>query len=252
MVRDDLTQTLLDLLRRREAGEVPRYARVLIETSGLADPAPILHALMTDAALAATHALRSVVTLVDALHGEATLARHPEAQRQVMLADRILVTKPDLGARAAGCHPRAEPRRAAARGGAWRGRAQTGSSPPRRGPPSCRTGRARHTAGIASIVIEREAPIPALALTLWLQGLAEHAGARLLRLKGLVALAEQPERPAVLHAIQHMVHPLEWLDAWPNADRRSRIVLIGERIPRHFPARLLAAIEAEVADATRR
>ena len=69
---------------------MPRYARVLIETSGLADPAPILHALMTDAALAATHRLRSVVTLVDALHGEATLARHPEAQRQVMLADRIL------------------------------------------------------------------------------------------------------------------------------------------------------------------
>lgn len=108
---------------------------------------------------------------------------------------------------------------------------------------------ARHTQGVASIVIEREAPIPALALTLWLQGLAEHAGARLLRLKGLVALAEQPERPAVLHAIQHMVHPLEWLDAWPGADPRSRIVLIGERIPRHFPTRLLAAIEAEVLSA---
>ena len=60
----------------------------------------------------------------------------------------------------------------------------------------------------------------ALALTLWLQGLAEHAGARLLRLKGLVALAEEPERPAVIHAIQHMVHPLEWLEAWPGADRR--------------------------------
>ena len=111
---------------------------------------------------------------------------------------------------------------------------------------------ARHTAGLGSIVLEREAPIPALALTLWLQGLAEHAGARLLRLKGLVALAEQPERPAVLHAIQHMVHPLEWLETWPSGDRRSRIVLIGERIPRHFPARLLAAIEAEVADATGR
>ena len=64
-----------------------------------------------------------------------------------------------------------------------------------------------------AITIEREAPIPALALTLWMQALAEHAGARLLRLKGLVALAEAPERPAVLHAIQHVVHPLEWLDA---------------------------------------
>ncbi|MEN0074763.1 MAG: GTP-binding protein, partial [Paracraurococcus sp.] len=104
-----------------------------------------------------------------------------------------------------------------------------------------------------AIAIEREAPLPALALTLWLQGLAEHAGPRLLRLKGLVALAECPERPAVLHAIQHLVHPLDWLEAWPGGERRSRIVLIGERIPRHFPARLLAAVEAEVAaEAARR
>ena len=248
VVRDDLAQTLLDLLRRREAGEVPRYARVLVETSGLADPAPILHALMTDEALGATHALRSVVTLVDALHGEATLARHPEAQRQVMLADRILVTKPDLAA-----PPRdairalnpAAPLREAMHGAAepdW-----LFAPAPR--PAELPDWAARHTAGLAAIVIEREAPIPALALTLWLQGLAEHAGARLLRLKGLVALAEQPERPAMLHAIQHMVHPLEWLEAWPTADHRSRIVLIGERIPRHFPARLLSAIEAEVAGA---
>jgi G3E family GTPase len=251
VVRDDLVRTLLDLLRRREAGEVPRYARVLIETSGLADPAPILHALMTDEALAATHTLRSVVTLVDALHGEATLARHPEAQRQVMLADRILVTKPDLAA-----PPRdairalnpAAPLREAVHGAAdpdW-----LFAPAPR--PAELPGWAAHHTAGVASIVIEREAPILALALTLWLQGLAEHAGPRLLRLKGLVALAEQPGRPAVLHAIQHMVHPLEWLDAWPGPDRTSRIVLIGERIPRHFPARLLAAIETEVLHATAR
>lgn len=250
VVRDDLTRTLLDLLRRRAAGEVPRYARVLIETSGLADPAPILHALMTDEALGATHALRSVVTLVDALHGAATLARHPEAQRQVMLADRILVTKPDLAA------PPAEAIRALNPAAPMREVTHGAADPdwlfaPASRPADLPDWAARHTAGLASIVIEREAPIPALALTLWLQGLAEHAGARLLRLKGLVALAEQPDRPAVLHAIQHMVHPLEWLEAWPGADRTSRIVLIGERIPRHFPARLLAAVEAEVLSALR-
>ncbi|TDH62724.1 GTP-binding protein [Dankookia rubra] len=248
VVRDDLTQTLLDLLRRREAGAVPPYARVLIETSGLADPAPILHALMTDEALAATHVLSSVVALVDALHGEATLARHPEAQRQVMLADRILVTKPDLAAAPQGAIRALNP--AAPLREATHGAADPGwlfAAAPR--PAELPDWAARHTAGLASIVIEREAPIPALALTLWLQGLAEHAGPRLLRVKGLVALTEQPDRPAVLHAIQHMVHPLEWLDAWPGEDRRSRIVLIGERIPRHFPARLLAAIEVEVAAA---
>ncbi|TCZ53370.1 CobW family GTP-binding protein [Roseicella aquatilis] len=252
VVRDDLTRTLLELLRRREAGEVPRYARVLVETSGLADPAPILHALMTDAALGATHALRGVVTLVDALHGAVTLARHPEAQRQVMLADRILVTKPDLAPVPEAAIRALNP--AAPLGVAVHGAAEPDwlfAPAPR--PADLPDWAARHTTGIGSIVIEREAPIPALALTLWMQGLAEQCGPRLLRLKGLVALAEQPERPAVLHAIGHMVHPLDWLDAWPGGNHHSRIVLIGERIPRHFPARLLAAIEAEVAaEAARR
>ncbi|MBD0275950.1 MAG: GTP-binding protein, partial [Acetobacteraceae bacterium] len=91
--RGGLAETLLDLRRRREAGTVPRYARVVVETSGLADPVPILHALLTDAALAAAHRLHSVVALVDALHGEAALDRHPEARRQAMLADRLVLTK---------------------------------------------------------------------------------------------------------------------------------------------------------------
>ena len=246
VLRDDLTTTLLDLLRRREAGEVPRYNRVLIETSGLADPAPILHALMSDPALGATHALQGMVTLVDALHGAASLARHPEAQRQLRLADRILVTKTDLAAvpeAAIRALNPAAPLRAAVQGAAppeW-----LFAAPPR--PEALPDWAAQHSQGVGAIVIEREAPIPALALTLWMQGLAEHAGPRLLRLKGLVALVEQPDRPAVVHAIQHLVYPLEWLEGWPGRDRHSRIVLIGERIPRHWPARLLMAIEAEVA-----
>lgn len=256
VVRTDLMRTLADLARRRGAGEVPRYARVLIETSGLADPAPILHALLLDHGIAATHRLRSVVTLVDAQHGAATLDRHPEARRQVLLADRLLLTKPDLAPDTTALEARlrrlnaAAPLRVAAQGevppdwllapgqhaadpaalAAWLDAAGTA---------------ARHSQGVAAIVLEREAPIPALALTLWLQTLAEHAGARLLRLKGLVALAEAPDRPAAIHAIQHVVHPLEPLPAWPSADRRSRIVLIGQGIPRHWPARLLAAIEEE-------
>lgn len=263
LVRSDLNATLLDLLRRRETGQVPPYSRVLIETSGLADPAPILHALMTDKAVAATHRLESVVTLVDALHGAATLARHPEAQRQAMLADRILLTKPDLAPDTA---PLAEqlhrlnaaaPIRAAAHGSAspdWLLAPGQHAADPAALAAWLETAghAARHSPGLACIAIEREAPIPALVLTLWLQGLAEHAGARLLRLKGLVRIAEAPERPAAIHAIQHVAHPPEWLEHWPSADRRSRIVLIGQGVPRHFPARLLAAIEAEVAEETAR
>ncbi|MDI3308811.1 MAG: GTP-binding protein [Acetobacteraceae bacterium] len=256
-VRSDLTATLLDLLRRREAGEVPPYARVLVETSGLADPAPILHALMTDKPVAATHRLDSVVTLVDALHGAATLARHPEAERQAMLADRILLTKPDLAPDTAPLVAQLRRLNATAPIEA----AVHGTVPPERffapGQNAADSAAlvawltaaghaARHSPGLACIAIERDAPLPALALTLWMQALAEHAGARLLRLKGLVRIAEAPERPAAIHAVQHVLHPPEWLEGWPSADRRSRIVLIGQGIPRHFPARLLAAIEAEV------
>ncbi|WP_052214582.1 GTP-binding protein [Belnapia sp. F-4-1] len=249
LVRTDLGTTLMELRRKRAAGEVPAYRRVLVETSGLADPAPILHALMTEAPVAETHRLLSVVTLVDAVLGPAVLGRHPEARRQVMLADRVLVTKPDLGdaAAAEAAVRRLQPGlpvRAAERGAVEPGWL---FAP---GEPVVPTdAEARHSEGVGSIVIEREAPVAALALTLWMQALAEHAGAKLLRLKGLVALAEEPARPMVVHAVQHLVHPPEWLAEWPGDERRTRIVLIGQGIPRHFPARLLAAIEAEVATA---
>jgi len=252
VVQSDLGATLHDLARRRAAGEVPAYRRVLFETSGLADPAPILHALVGDPGIAETHRLEAVATLVEAPGGAATLARHPEAQRQVMLADRVVLTKTDLApadaalrAAIAALNPMAAVAVASfgALDPAWL------FAPAERGFDPAALEGARHTPGVASSIILREAPLPALALTLWMQALAEHAGPRLLRLKGLVALQESPDRPVALHAVQHMIHPLEWLDRWPSADRRSRLVLIGERLPPHWPARLLAAIEAEVAAA---
>ena len=94
--------------------------------------------------------------------------------------------------------------------------------------------------------------MPALALTLLIQALAEHCGARLLRLKGLVDLAEAPGRPAVIHGVQHVFSAPEFLPAWPDEDRTTRIVLIGEALPPHFAARLLDAIIAEVQDETAR
>ena len=94
-VRSDLVATLLDLQRRREAGEIA-FDRVLIETSGLADPAPILHALMTDRDIAQHFVIDGIVAVVDALHGEAALDRHPEARRQAALADSLLLSKTDI------------------------------------------------------------------------------------------------------------------------------------------------------------
>jgi G3E family GTPase len=256
-IRTDLTTTLQELLRRRCEGDVPPYGRVLVETSGLADPAPILHALMLDPAIAATHRLHAVATLVDALHGASVLGRHPEAERQVMLADRILVTKTDLVAdpapliaRLHALNPAApidacRPGDASPAGVLGPGRHASDPAALMAWLDAAGTA-ARHSPGVRAVVIEREAPVPALALTLWMQGLAEHAGARLLRLKGLVCLAESPEQPVAIHAVQHVVHPPEWLERWPSPDRRSRIVLICQDMPPHLPARLLAAVEAEV------
>src|SRR5205823_14531596 len=104
----------------------------------------------------------------------------------------------------------------------------------------------RHDAEIKTYALMREAPIRAVALTLFLEALAEHCGADLLRLKAIVRVAEYPERPAVLHGVQHVFHSPTWLERWPSDDRRSRIVLITRRIPRGWVEALLDAIEAEV------
>jgi G3E family GTPase len=95
-------------------------------------------------------------------------------------------------------------------------------------------------------MLQRDRPIPALALTLLFEALAEHCGARLLRLKGLVSIEEMPGRPAVIHGVQHVFSPPVFLDRWPPADQSTRMVFIAQGVPRHFPARLLDAIEYEV------
>ena len=253
-VRSDLVATLLELQRRNQTGEID-YARVLIETSGLADPAPILHALMTDRDIVQRHGIDGIVTLVDTVHGEATIERHPEARRQAALADVLLLSKTDVAPpapalrdRLAALNPGARLRIAIEAAPAT---LFTGTSvgknleepPLSAGNPFAKP---QHTDGIETFVLQRERPLPALALTLLLQALAEHCGARLLRLKGLVNIEEMPGQPAVIHGVQHVVSPPEFLERWPSADQTTRIVFITQGVPRHFPARLLDAIEQEV------
>jgi G3E family GTPase len=304
-VRADLLATLLDLSARRDAGDIA-FDRVLIETSGLADPAPILQALMTDRDVAQRHTIDTLLTLVDAQHGEVTLDRHPEARRQAALADRLLLTKTDvagptdrLRARLTALNPGAPLLSAvagdiapgmlftAADANAWLARIATlmdtdarvarlttlvgGDARSARiatllgvdpglehvvtlavAPPGSPFARAAHSDDIKTFSLTRDHPLPALALTLWLEALVEQCGERLLRLKGLVNVAEMPGRPALLHGVRHVFAPPDWLDRWPSDDRRTRVVFIGEAMPRYFPVRLLDAIEAEVVDETRR
>ena len=274
-VRGDLVMTLEDILRRRDEGSVAPFERIVIETSGLADPAPILHALMSDAGISQRLTLAGVVTTVDAANGLATLARQPESVKQVAVADRLVLTKTDLAGgeadgladRLAAINPSAtvlaasfgavEPERLfdmgldAAPGKrpdvqAWLGFEELAHSGP------ARHGGQPHDTHISCFAILRDQPIRAVTLTLLLETLAEHCGSDLLRLKGIVNVAESPERPAVIHGVQHVFHPPAWLERWPSEDRRSRLVFIVREIPRAWVEALLAAIEAEVGEVTGR
>jgi G3E family GTPase len=276
-VRGDLVNTLADILRRRQEGAVQPFERVVIETSGLADPAPILHALMSDASLCQQLLLAGVVTTVDAVNGPATLARQPEAVKQVAVADRVVLTKMDLidgGARSllarlAAINPSARLLTAAfgevdaerlfdlglpaslakPRGlEGWLGSAAGGFPPRQDSGHDQAHPHARRHAGVSSFAMLREQPIRAVTLTLLLEALAEHCGGDLLRLKGIVNVAENPGRPAVVHGVQHLFHPPTWLDRWPSEDRRSRIVFIVRGIPRAFIEALLSALELEVGE----
>ncbi len=256
-VRGDLGRTIGGLLARRATGEIA-FERLVIETSGLADPAPIVQALALDTALQGLVVLARIVATVDAVTGPQTLANHPEARKQVAFADTLVLTKTDL----------APPQPAEQAGRRYNATAAiiladrgyldpTHLLPPAE--PSealaialaqAKDAEAEHTEGLATVTLVRDAPVPAIALTLFLEALAEASGPDLLRIKGMVQIAEAPETPAVVHGVQHVFHALEWMDAWPGGDRRTRLVFIGRHLMPGWPRLLLNQIEREVAAAS--
>ena len=255
-VRGDLALTIGNLLARRTAGEIA-FERLVIETSGLADPAPIVQGLALDSDLRGKIQLARIVATVDAVTGAETLANHPEARKQAAFADVLVLTKSDLVA--------TEPAVQAAR----RFNASAPTVTTNRGrlapehllPPAtparvladtlelAEYAEAEHTEGIATVTLVRPEPVPAIALTLFLEALAEACGPDLLRVKGLVQIAEAPDTPAVVHGVQHVFHALDWLEAWPTDDRNTRLVFIGRRLMPGWPRLLLQQIEREVAAA---
>ncbi|MCC7346539.1 MAG: GTP-binding protein, partial [Variibacter sp.] len=207
-----------------------------------------------------------VVTTVDAVNGAETLEREDISTKQVAVADRLIVTKSDLvGTEDTALRARLQ----ALNAGAKMLAVDHGRVDPHLlfdvGPydasaraldvASWLTGERtaevhahRHDQEIVSYVLVREQPIRAVTLALFLETLAEHCGGALLRLKGIVAIAESPERPAVIHGVQHVFHPPAWLADWPSDDRSSRMVFITRRIPPPWVAALLEALEQEVAE----
>jgi G3E family GTPase len=241
-VREDLARTLRGLLKRRDAGEVRQFHRIVIETTGLADPAPILFTLGTDPMLDHALHLSRVVTVVDSVNGADSLDRFAEAGRQAAVADTLVITKtdlaplrPDLVRRLDALNGRADRILAAETAGA--GEVLFG------GPTTEQAGRSAapalpeepvtvHTHGIDAFAVVLEGELSRLDFARALGGLARERGTDLLRVKGIVRFSDRPARPAVVQAAQHAMFAPEWLDDWPDADRRSRLVFIVRDIPR--------------------
>ena len=248
-VRGDLVRTAGHLLARRARGEAT-FDRIVIETTGLADPAPILQALMTDREIAGELRLESVIATVDCAAGDATLDAHPESVKQAALADRIVLTKADLADPAASglaqrlrrINPSA-PQLVALHGVVDASRLFDSSAYEHR---DLHESHAHAHNEVQTFCLRRSTPLHAVTLSLFLQLLAEHCGAKLLRLKGLVDVVESPGRPALIHGVQHVFHPPAWLDAWPDDDRTTRIVVIAQGLDAGWLQDLIEVLDDEV------
>jgi G3E family GTPase len=270
-VRSSLVTTLNELFQSRMAGRIPAFDNVVIETSGLAEPGPVLQAFLSEPTLDGLYRVSGVVTLVDAVNWQNTADNHDEAIRQVALADTIRISKLDLAgpettdrimADLARLNPAADiapmqwdtPAIAAlltkdgfdsANPGAdprpWlavsRYQATEVLAPVRAetGQEDDFDGQSRNHLGfkeIESFVLLRDAPISRAELQFLLDGIAQNLGTGLLRVKGLVNVAEEPGRPAVIQGVQHLLHTMTWLDRWPDSDERTRVVFITQGIAR--------------------
>jgi len=240
-VREDLARTLRSLIERRDAGEIRRFRRIVIETTGLADPAPILFTLGTDPMLDHRLRLAAVVTLIDTVQGADTLDRFAEAARQAALADRLVVAKtdlaplgPDLVRRLNRINNQAE--RVLAAEAPDAGAILFDPAPRMTAPVTPAEPIAAHTHGIDAFALVLSGEVSRLDFARALGGLARERGNDLLRVKGIVRFADRPDRPAVVQAAQHALFAPEWLDDWPadwsEGDRRSRLVFVVHEIPR--------------------
>ncbi|MGY1488142.1 CobW family GTP-binding protein [Methylobacillus pratensis] len=236
-LRSDLKQTLKEIHWRFSRNGVRQFKRVVIETSGLADPAPVLHTLMTDAYVAAAYQLDGVVTVVDGLLGKTTLQQHPEAMKQVQLADRLLVSKTDLAGSDAlhqleaylhQLNPAAALTRLDLAQADAPGPAILFGAGPAAGFPhwlSALAAPALHGGEATTLSLSFGKPVPRADFERWLEILRDDASPGLLRLKGVFHIEGEPD-PIAVHRVQHVLHAPEPLPHWQGRYRCSQLVLI--------------------------
>lgn len=267
-VRGDLVNTLRELIVSREKGEVRAFDRVVIETTGLADPTPVIQALMTFP-VARRFRLRQVVTTVDAVNGTVTLANHPESIKQVAVADELILTKVDVGTddgdaiteelrklnRGAHIHRSSldhismpndleavdiyDPATKSSDVARWlNAEAHAADSNHGHEHHGHHHDVTRHSADIASFVFEFDKPLHWEHVANWIDALVMAHGQDLLRVKGIIDVVGR-ERPIVIQAVQSLMHPPFELPSWPEGAKASRIVFITRRLSRAYVGEVL-------------
>jgi G3E family GTPase len=261
-LRGDLVDALEELLRDLDNGRAV-FRRVVLETTGLADPAPVLQTAMAHPYLVMRYRLDGVIAVVDAVNAAATLDAHMESVKQVAVADRIVLTKTDLLTTAEGrgdrealtarlhmLNPAAPVLDAAANEATPERLLACGLFDPARKHPDVKCWLAaeayadadhrhhdhhhhdvnRHDDRVRAFSFASEAAMPAATFDMFLDLLRSLHGPNLLRLKGIVKLAETPATPVVVHGVQHVLHPVVQLPHWPDGDERTRIVVIARDV----------------------
>jgi len=256
-IRGELVATLERLLDR---ADVDRLTTIVIETTGLADPVPVMQAVIAHPILSQRLVLGSVLTVVDAVNGVTTLKEYDEARKQVAVADQLLISKmdiarniDDLSAALTTYNLNVRPHAVLDISNAElieqlttgffelsekEAGVQHWFSEKNDHHHGHQHDHNRHGESIRSFSLVREKPIEQMALQAFLDLLASHHGPKLLRLKGLVHVLEYPEQPVVIHGVQTVFHPPKKLDAWPDDDRRTKIVFIVDGLSEEFVLRL--------------
>jgi len=279
-VRGELVDTLADLVDRLQTGRIEKLMRIVIETTGLADPAPVLQSIMGHPALVQAFRLDGVVTLVDAVNGTASLDAHVEALKQAAVADRLVLTKTDLAgadavealkARLKAINPGARILDAGKAGAAdlldcglydpatksadvrrWLGEAAEEHHGHADGDDHHHHGHDheghehhhhhRHDDRVKTHALVHDGAVPFTAIEAFLDLLRSQHGDKLLRMKGVIELVEAPSRPLVIHGVQRLLHPPARLPAWPDERRGTRLVLITLDMPHDYVERLFSAL----------
>ena len=253
-IQGDLNKTLIDLFDKMMNGKVSSFNRVLIETTGLANPVPIIHTLMSSIELIRIYSLDGVITVVDSINGEKTLDLHEESLKQLALAEKIILSKTDivdkdeiksLVYRIKEINPVSQIIFSKFGNIPLEEIFGLGAYDPYKKSADVKNWLAaekykdkkhhhhhdvnRHNENIRAFSMMSENPVNMIAFSFFRDMITAALGANLLRMKGIVNIAGE-ERPAVIHGVQHIFHPVQWLETWPDNDRRTKLVFITQNI----------------------